>query len=187
MNQGEPIVQFAHRRLREKPPSGGVSVFRESIALPQVMTDYAIRLLQHVHWHGVAMVEFKVDQQTGEPMLMEINGRFWGSLQLAIDAGVDFPYLLYKLFTGQEIPPNATDYQIGVTSRWLLGDLDHLYSRLFKSDTSSSSLPPNLSSKLKTLQNFCRFYQRNMYYEVLRPHDLSPFIYELKQYFRNLV
>ena len=48
-------------------------------------------LLDELNWHGVAMVEFKVTED-GTPYLMEINTRFWGSLQLAIDAGVDFPY-----------------------------------------------------------------------------------------------
>jgi len=90
-NHGRPCALFAHRRIREKPPAGGVSVFRESIELPKPMTDYAIRLLERVQWHGVAMVEFKVDRQSHVPMLMEINGRFWGSLQLAIDAGLNFP------------------------------------------------------------------------------------------------
>src|SRR5262249_7637895 len=60
-DQGRPCALFAHRRIREKPPAGGMSVLRESIALPKPMTDYAIRLLEHVKWHGVAMVEFKVD------------------------------------------------------------------------------------------------------------------------------
>ena len=89
-DQGTPLALFAHRRLREKPPSGGVSVLRESIELPKTMTDYAVKLLEKVRWHGVAMVEFKVERDTGIPRLMEINGRFWGSLQLALDAGVEF-------------------------------------------------------------------------------------------------
>ena len=40
------------------------------------------------------MVEFKLDARDGVAKLMEINGRFWGSLQLAVDAGVDFPAIL---------------------------------------------------------------------------------------------
>ena len=59
-NHGKPLVFFAHRRLREKPPSGGVSVFSESIPVDPVMEGYARTLLDHVGRHGVAMVEFKV-------------------------------------------------------------------------------------------------------------------------------
>src|SRR5215472_6715944 len=186
MNRGEPLVLFAHKRLREKPPSGGVSVLRESIELPKPMVDYALRLLQHVSWHGVAMVEFKIDQDRGVPLLMEVNGRFWGSLQLAIDAGVNFPYLLFQLATGQpiQLPPNG--YHIGVKSRWLLGDLDHLLLRLFK-PKETLQLQPNCLSKWQCLLDFCRLFQPDMYYEIERLEDPGPCMYELRQYLRALL
>ena len=88
-NHGEPVAFFAHRRLREKPADGGVSVLCESVELKPILLGFARKLLDHVNWHGVAMVEFRVD---GENIyLMEVNTRFWGSLQLAVDSGVDFP------------------------------------------------------------------------------------------------
>ncbi|HEY3303676.1 MAG TPA: ATP-grasp domain-containing protein [Candidatus Binatia bacterium] len=186
MDKGKPVSLFAHRRLREKPPSGGVSVLRESVALPQPMTDYALRLLQHVGWHGVAMVEFKVDRQSGAPLLMEVNGRFWGSLQLALDAGINFPCLLYRIAAGEELQLPVNGYRIGVKSRWLLGDLDHLLLRLLKSD-EELSLPPNSPTKLKTLLEFCRFYQPGMRNEVLRFDDPKPFARELGRYVRDLL
>jgi hypothetical protein len=86
---GRVRAVFAHRRLREKPPAGGVSVYRESIVADPALVERSRRLLARLHWQGVAMVEFKIDAFTGTPYLMEINGRFWGSLQLAIDAGID--------------------------------------------------------------------------------------------------
>ncbi|PWT77363.1 MAG: hypothetical protein C5B60_02900 [Chloroflexi bacterium] len=150
------------------------------------MVDYALRLLQHVSWHGVAMVEFKIDQDRGVPLLMEVNGRFWGSLQLAIDAGVDFPYLLFQLATGQpiQLPPNG--YRIGVKSRWLLGDLDHLLLRLFK-PKETLQLQPGTPSKWQSIADFCRFFQRGTYYEVERFNDLGPGIYEWRHYFELLL
>jgi len=172
--------------LREKPPSGGVSVLRESIALPQPMTQYALRLLQNVGWHGVAMVEFKVDRHTGVPFLMEVNGRFWGSLQLAHDAGVNFPLLLYRMACGDKVNVAAVGYKVGVKSRWLLGDVDHLLQRLFKSD-ATLSLSPNSPTKLKTLFDFCLLFQKNTHYEVNRLDDPSPFFYELRQYLAYLL
>ncbi len=80
------------------------------------------------------MVEFKEDQSSRVPLLMEVNGRFWGSLQLAIDAGIDFPWLLLQMAKGQHVNVPENSYRCGVKSRWLLGDLDHLLMRLFKSD-----------------------------------------------------
>jgi len=186
MNKGEPLVLFAHKRLREKPPSGGVSVLRESIELPKPMVDYALRLLQHVGWHGVAMVEFKIDQDRGVPLLMEANGRFWGSLQLAIDAGVDFPYLLFQLATGQPIQVSLNGYRTEVKSRWLLGDLDHLLLRLFK-PKETLHLQPGTASKWQSIADFCRFFQRGTYYEVERFDDPGPGIYEWRHYFELLL
>jgi predicted ATP-grasp superfamily ATP-dependent carboligase len=128
-DRGRVLARFAHRRLREKPPSGGVSVLRESIAVPPALAAAADRLLAALEWHGVCMIEFRVDARDGVARLMEINPRFWGSLALAIAAGVDFPWLLYELATGGA-PAPVTSYRLGVRSRWELGDLDHLLIRL---------------------------------------------------------
>ena len=86
-HDGRPVALFSHRRLRERPPWGGVSVLCESAEVDPVAGEHATRLLDGIGWQGVAMVEFKRDLRDGVPKLMEINGRFWGSLQLAIDAG----------------------------------------------------------------------------------------------------
>ena len=68
-----------------------MSVYRESVAADPDLVRRSRALLDAFGWCGVAMVEYKLDERTGTPYLMEVNGRFWGSLQLAIDAGVDFP------------------------------------------------------------------------------------------------
>ena len=183
MNQGLPLGMFAHRRLRERPPSGGVSVLRESIALPKAMVDATLKLLRRVKWHGVAMVEFKVDAVSHRPLLMEINGRFWGSLQLAIDAGVNFPLRLFNLAMGKiEILPE-NGYRMGVKSRWLLGDLDQLVMRLRKSDRVLN-LPPDAPSRLHALLSFCRLFDRDMFYEMEQLSDLGPSRLELMRYLK---
>lgn len=182
---GKPLVLFAHRRLRERPPSGGVSVLRESISLPQPMTDYAVRVAQSAGWHGVAMVEFKIDRQSQIPYLIEVNGRFWGSLQLAIDAGVDFPWLLYQLATTGGITGDLLPYRTGVRSRWWLGDVDHLLLRLWKPD-SELNLPPGSPSRWKTLWKFLCVADPNTRSEVFRLSDPKPGVYELAAYSRPL-
>ena len=179
---GRPVVFFAHRRLREKPPSGGVSVLRESIPVDPTMQEMAKRLLDRAAWHGVAMVEFKVDDK-GTPYLMEVNARFWGSLQLAIDAGVDFPYLLYRLAHGEEVKP-IQGYKAGVKTRWLLGDLDHLYMRLFKSDPFSNGALP---SRVRTVLNFLDFFDRDTRLEVLSAKDPKPFLRECRNYLHDIL
>jgi predicted ATP-grasp superfamily ATP-dependent carboligase/protein-tyrosine-phosphatase len=182
--KGNPRAMFAHRRIREKPPSGGVSVLRESIALPEPMTTYAETIARSVEWHGVAMMEFKVDRQSGIPYLMEVNGRFWGSLQLAIDAGVDFPWLLYQLATTGSVP-ESHPYRIGVKSRWWLGDVDHLLLRLRKSE-KELSLPPGSPSRLATITNFLNVFDEQTQGEVFRLTDLRPGLHEMRMYLQPL-
>ncbi|MGB2713828.1 MAG: ATP-grasp domain-containing protein [Vicinamibacterales bacterium] len=182
-DRGELVVEFAHRRLREKPPSGGVSVLRESIAVDPVVRENVKRLFGPLKWHGVAMVEFKEDSRTGELVLMEVNGRFWGSLQLAIDAGVNFPLLACELARRQ--PVQTSPYKVGVKSRWLLGDLDHLLLRLFKSDRELR-LPPDAPSRLGTCREFMKFRARDLRYEIIRRDDLRPFLYEVTGTVRQL-
>lgn len=181
MQEGTPLGMFAHRRLRERPPSGGVSVLRESIALPKTMVEATLKLLQRVKWHGVAMVEFKVDRTSQRPLLMEINGRFWGSLQLAVDAGVNFPLLLLNMAMGkaETLPENG--YRVGVKSRWLLGDLDQLIMRFKKSDRALN-LPPGAPSKFQSVLSFCRFFERDTFYEVEDFDDPGPSRFEISRY-----
>jgi len=183
-DHGRLVSEFGHVRLREKPPAGGVSVLRESTLVDGTLRDYAMRVFGPLGWHGVAMMEFKEDTRTGSRFLMEVNGRFWGSLQLAIDAGVDFPYLVCQLAMDQ--PPAAMPrYRPGVKSRWLLGDLDHLCLRLFKSDRALG-LPPSAPSRFRTLVDFMKFQQRDTHYEIARLDDPRPFLFELGQFAGNL-
>ncbi|WP_049631530.1 ATP-grasp domain-containing protein [Cellvibrio sp. pealriver] len=176
-NQGKPVTFFAHKRLREKPPQGGVSVLSESVAVDETLKHYAQQLLDHVQWHGVAMVEFRVTPE-GMPYLMEVNTRFWGSLQLSIDAGVDFPRLLVQAELGiqGDIPDN---YKQGQRLRWLLGDLDSLYLCL------KSAYP--LGYKLKRILTFLIPSPFNTRHETNRLGDMGPGIYEFKTYLRQLL
>jgi predicted ATP-grasp superfamily ATP-dependent carboligase len=176
-DRGEPKAWFAHRRLREKPPWGGVSTLRESVALDPQLKEYAERLLRRLRWHGVAMVEFKRETGTGVPYLMEINGRFWGSLQLAIDAGIDFPLLLVQLYKGDTVRPQS-DYRVGIRSRWFLGDVDHLLGRLSRRGRST----PDAPSIGALLMDFMKFNRKDTYYEVESWSDPGPSLYEITRY-----
>jgi predicted ATP-grasp superfamily ATP-dependent carboligase len=121
---GEALAAFAHKRLREIPVTGGASSYRQSIKLDAKLYSYASRLLKELRWTGVAMVEFKA--KGSETMLMEINGRVWGSLPLAVASGVNFPLMLTKLFlhNGTEIKTRPlSKYKTGVRCRNLGQDL----------------------------------------------------------------
>jgi predicted ATP-grasp superfamily ATP-dependent carboligase len=173
-----PIAWFAHKRIREKPPTGGVSVLSESVPLDSVMKCAAAKLLAAVGWTGVAMVEFRVGPD-GTPYLMEVNGRFWGSLQLSIDCGVDFPWLLYRLIHGLPIEP-PSGYAIGRRLRWVLGDLDSLIIEWRREGASSGSRRKAVSAFLRSFADpFCR-------QEVLRFSDPGPGVREAMLWLKAL-
>jgi len=172
---GRIVAEFAHRRLREKPPEGGVSVLRESIALDEELAAAGRRLLDALDWQGVAMIECKRDESSGRAVLMEINGRLWGSLQLAIDAGVDFPRLLVACAMGARVP-GVTRYRVGVRSRWFWGDVDHLYLRLRNGGGAAG--------KLAALRDFLGTGFRRTREEIWRWRDPAPFLLESLQQLR---
>jgi predicted ATP-grasp superfamily ATP-dependent carboligase len=123
MHAGRPLAAFQHRRLREVPLNGGASAFRESVPLDPELYRHSVRLLGALGWTGLAMVEFKVG--AAGPRLMEINGRVWGSLPLAVKSGMDFPARLAELYLDgpPSRPPAETCYVVGVRSRNLELDM----------------------------------------------------------------
>jgi len=178
MNTREAVASFSHKRLREKPPSGGVSVLRESIPVEPILKAHSERLLRALDWHGVAMVEFKRDNLAGSYKLMEVNGRFWGSLQLAIDAGVNFPSILAKIAVGEKIDP-IKDYKIGVKTRWLWGDIDVLLALMLKS-RKKLNLTPDYPGRLRSLIDFMHFWGKDLHYEVFNRDDIRPWLFETR-------
>jgi predicted ATP-grasp superfamily ATP-dependent carboligase len=180
--EGTVRALFAHRRLREKPPAGGVSVYRESVAADASLVERSRKLLARLNWQGVAMVEYKIDAATGTPYLMEINGRFWGSLQLAVDAGVDFPRLLLEVSQGGG-PATIPEWKVGVRSRWWWGEVDHLLA-LSRRSAAELALPPGHPGRWESLVDFLtpRSANRN---ETLQFDDPMPFVIETMEWFRG--
>ena len=132
LHEGRPLAAFQHRRLREYPLTGGTSSYRESVALDPVLYDYSARLLGALRWTGIALVEFKIGERG--PRLMEVNGRVWGSLPLAVRSGVDFPAQWLELYRSGPpavgAPPQET-YTVGVRSRDLATELAWIRSSVF--------------------------------------------------------
>jgi len=132
LHNGEVIALFQHRRLKELPATGGVSVLAVAEELDRGLVEQSVRLLRALEWEGVAMVEFLLDRATGTANLMEVNGRYWGSLALAVHAGVDFPFWQWQVIHGQT-PDVSRPYRRGLRARWLTGDLLRLHEILFES------------------------------------------------------
>jgi predicted ATP-grasp superfamily ATP-dependent carboligase len=136
-NHGKLRAKFTHKRLKEKTVTGGVSTLRIGVVNP-LLEEYAQRLLENANFHGVAMVEFKYDAKTGKGWLIEVNPRFWGSLALAIQSGVDFPYLLYRMATEGDVFP-VVEYRTGLVVKWILGDIAAVVGQLNRPRSSPSN------------------------------------------------
>ena len=101
-SQGEILAAFQHIRIHEKRiwgkrNIGGASTYRRSQPVDPLLLEEAQKIIRGMNYTGVAMLEFRKNYEKNESVLIEINGRFWGSLPLAVAAGADFPYYLYQL------------------------------------------------------------------------------------------
>ncbi|MBM3788737.1 MAG: hypothetical protein FJW35_00135 [Acidobacteria bacterium] len=116
--EGELAAGLTQRRIRMYPPGGGAGVLNETTWEPDLL-ERAGALLRALRWHGPAQVEFKLDPQSGRACLLEINGRFWGTLDLSVQAGMNFPWLAARLALG--LPVRAPErYRVGLQYRWPL-------------------------------------------------------------------
>ncbi len=133
MVEGMPRLRFQHLRLHEWPPEGGASTLCESRSLesePGLM-ERSVELLRRIDWVGPAMVEYRRDPATGRSALMEINGRFWGSLPLAYHAGAHFGWYTYAML-GRGEDPRQTRYRAGVRCMHTSPELRRLATILLK-------------------------------------------------------
>lgn len=180
--QQQTQLVFAHRRLREKPPAGGVSTYREAIQPPAALVTQCEALLDALGYEGAAMIEFKRDAVTGEHVLMEINARLWGSVQLAVDAGVNFPLALVQSALGQPFTGHNSA-KVGVRSVWELGELDHMWALLRRSP-EQLQLPPGEKSGVPAV--FKALFNRRLgdHPEVFCLSDPMPFFAEFSRWIR---
>jgi predicted ATP-grasp superfamily ATP-dependent carboligase len=161
---------FVHKKLRMYPVQGGPSTLREGVEHPQIM-EMGLSLLKSLNWVGVGMVEFKVDPRDGIPKLMEINPRFWGSLQLAIVSGVDFPYLILRMARKESYAP-VLHYAVGKRCRWLLlGDILHFLNN------------PN---RFHLLPSFFHFFAPDTSYDIISREDPLPILGSAATFFTFL-
>jgi len=87
---GDVIAFYMHERIHE-PTGGGESSYRKTLIDDRYhVVEQSKELIRKIGWHGVGMIEFKVHE--GNAYIMELNGRFWGSIELGLFAGMELPY-----------------------------------------------------------------------------------------------
>jgi carbamoylphosphate synthase large subunit len=151
--EGEILAYFQEERLRTFPASGGNSALLGAVYEPK-MLKYAKRVLSHLEWTGPAMVEF-MQTPDDEFYVIEVNGRYWGSLPFAIASGVDFPWLHYLQLRGIDPSPliEFGDYRLDIVQRRLLyEDLKWCAEKLRQGNIAA--LGPFLTAFLRTRHTF---------------------------------
>lgn len=178
-DQGRPVALLAHRRLRESNPLGGPSALAETIELEPRLVEATTAIMRRIAFTGPAMVEYRINRKSHEPYVMEINGRFWGTVLLAPAAGLDLPYLYWKMLNGLEIRQEETRYQIGVKGRYLVGDTKCLLLCLKGKPTQWPGEFPKRWPALKSyLHSFVDRRSRDL---IFTPQDPMPFVARLAQ------
>jgi len=174
---GQVIHAFQHNRIHELPLTGGGSCLRKGVAINPQLLEYSQKLIQALNWHGVAMVEFKHNPDTNESCLMEINGRFWGSLPLAVSSGSDFPWFLYQLLVNKQ-HPTYFNSEMGHTSRKIKDDLYWYIQVIFRRDTNPLIKWPKYSQLLK---DFISIFHYKHHFDAFHYQDLKPGFIELNR------
>lgn len=178
--EGSPVATFQHRQKRGLKYAGGPSAYRESVSIPELEAA-GLALLDELDWHGVAMVEFLRNPETGEFELMEINPRFWSSLPFTVQAGVDFPYLYWLQATGRALP-DPPQYRVGIGGHLLRGEVLHLYSIL----TEEYPLV-EAPSFFGTAREIGRSLLREPRFDYLSWDDPGPMLRELELSVRSIL
>ena len=168
-------AQVAHRMV---PLLGGTSVVRETIAVPADTRRATESLIAAIGLEGVSETEFRRNV-AGEPLLMEVNARLSASIELAVRAGVDFPYLLYQWAAGEPLAHHER-YRVGVRMRWLGGDIFWL------GDTLAHQSSPEATAASRAVALFVGDFFRRSGYDYVDVRDPAPALIAAKRFVRGI-
>lgn len=163
---GQIYARFAQWAKRTDPPLGGTDVLRQSIAIPADIGEQAERLVREIELEGYCIIEFRRDS-AGKPYLMEINPRLSAGVELAVRAGIDFPYLLYQWANGDRI--NAVkSYRVGGWMRYMWGDIAGTAASIRQRGR------PGVTPPARAIRDFCTSFFVPMRYDYLDWRDPLP-------------
>jgi predicted ATP-grasp superfamily ATP-dependent carboligase len=168
-NHGEMVRYFMHQRIRQYPVKGGISTCAASFYNEELYMQ-GKKILDYLEWHGPAMVEFIRNRYTNQFILIEINPKFWGSLDLSMVAGINFPLVLCDMALNREIS-QPQQYNREIAFQWLFargGEFERLkekpldifrvikslLSPKVKNDFWLRDIKPNIKQKLDLLTSY---------------------------------
>ena len=126
------------------------------------------------------MMEYRWEPGTDRFHFIEMNGRFWGSLHLALFAGVDFPALLVDAMLDRPAPP-VRAFPLGLRCRYTVPrEFQYVWSRLRDGRVSAVS-------KLWTLAEFALLsVDPRVRSDLLFPGDRGLYLRRLARFARTL-
>lgn len=163
---GEIFSSFAHERIREVPPGGGASTLRKNHQkIDKELFDYTKTYFKSAM--GLQWLNSK------GKYFMEINGRPWGSMDLAVSSGVDFPSMMIEIFVNNKNIDELKkqfdkSYDTNHHAKWIEGEFEYINYLEKKQKVS-------LIEKLKIL---CLPF-KNTSYDTFKLTDPLPFLYLL--------
>jgi len=177
-SRGKVLQAFQHRRVHEWNGNG---YYRVSAPLSAPLVAATGKIIAASDYTGVAMFEFKVNQESGAWVLLEVNARPWGSMPLPVGVGVDFPYFWYQLLV-ENIETPARAYRTGVHARNFVPDFRQLVTRV----RALKGRPAGQARLLlrETLEHG-RLFTGREFHDVLAFDDPRPGFAELGGIFRK--
>ncbi len=182
MEDGQARLRFQHRRLREYPATGGVSTLCASLPAEshQEQMQLSERLLAEIGWRGSAMVEYRYDPATDEHWLMEINGRFWGSLPLASQCGVEFAWEDYRYtLLNDDVRPSPQPEWPLRRARFVLPDTKRLLMLLKNPKLPMLSGGHRINRWRETINWLTDFFRPQTGYYIWNWRDPAPFFMDM--------
>lgn len=163
------LVRGVYDKPRYYPPTGGSSTLNSTVDRPDIV-ELAIRFLQGIGWYGMGDCDFIVDPRDNQPKLMEVNPRFTRSIKILVEAGLDYPFILYCVAIGKPVAPQ-TEYRKG------------LYMRYFLSDCVWFLRSPD---RFRARPSFFWFFGRNLRDEIFSWADPAPVLAYVIVFFSRL-
>jgi predicted ATP-grasp superfamily ATP-dependent carboligase len=185
LDRGEALLRLQHRRISEWPPEGGTSTVCESLPLSinAELLAKSEALLRRIGWQGAAMVEYRLDARIGRAALMEVNGRFWGSLPLAYHAGVPFGWYTYAVL-GLGVRPDPPPYRAGVRCRYMIPETRRLFTLMHQHGrTQNRALSFSVTGEM--IDYIRQFFSPSSRYFVFTFSDPRPFFTDMGFAIRN--